>query len=143
MTASFTAIHFLYDSVIISRQHLKQSTCQGNSLYFKYFLQPSMVMFLLILDFIALGGEKESKYSKKTPFWGSVQKPLAFERFFIVFLLFLDIKIRFIYFTSSRPFFKVVFILFKQKSSDRSFIFFNGTGFSKRSSLSHLFYHLR
>ena len=34
MTISFTAIHFFYDSVIISRQHLKQSTCQGNCLYF-------------------------------------------------------------------------------------------------------------
>ena len=34
MTTSFTAIHFFYDSVIISRQHLKQSTCQGNCLYF-------------------------------------------------------------------------------------------------------------
>ena len=31
---SFTAIHFFYDSVIISRQHLKQSTYQGNCLYF-------------------------------------------------------------------------------------------------------------
>ena len=34
MTTSFTAIHFFYDSVIISREHLKQSTCQGNRLYF-------------------------------------------------------------------------------------------------------------
>ena len=34
MTTSFTAIHFFYDSVIISRQHLKQSTCQGNCLNF-------------------------------------------------------------------------------------------------------------
>ena len=34
MTTSFTAIHFFYDSVIISRQHLKQSTCQENCLYF-------------------------------------------------------------------------------------------------------------
>ena len=34
MTTSFTTIHFFYDSVIISRQHLKQSTCQGNCLYF-------------------------------------------------------------------------------------------------------------
>ena len=34
MTASFTAIRFFYDSVIISRQHLKRFTCQGNCLYF-------------------------------------------------------------------------------------------------------------
>ena len=34
MTTSFTTIHFFYDSVIISQQHLKQSTCQGNCLYF-------------------------------------------------------------------------------------------------------------
>ena len=33
-----------------------------------------------ILDLFALGGEKESKYNERTPFWGSVQKPLAFER---------------------------------------------------------------
>ena len=35
MTTSFTAIHFFYDSVFISREHLKKSTCQGNSLYFR------------------------------------------------------------------------------------------------------------
>ena len=35
---------------------------------------------VFILDLFALGGEKESKYNKKTPFWGSVQKSLAFER---------------------------------------------------------------
>ena len=34
MTTSFTAILFFYDSGIISRQHLKQSTYQGNCLYF-------------------------------------------------------------------------------------------------------------
>ena len=34
MTTSFTVFHFFYDTVIISRQHLKQSTCQGNCLYF-------------------------------------------------------------------------------------------------------------
>ena len=27
-----------------------------------------------ILDLFALGGAKESKYNKKTPFWGSLQK---------------------------------------------------------------------
>ena len=27
-----------------------------------------------ILDLFALGGEKESKYNKRTLFWGSVQK---------------------------------------------------------------------
>ena len=74
---------------------------------------------VFILDLFALAGEKESKYNERTHFWGSVQKPLAFERriyasfrtilvlgIFGVFLLFLDIK--FIKFTSSRPFFKVV-----------------------------------
>ena len=74
-----------------------------------------------ILDLFALGGEKESKYNERTPFRGSVQKPLAFERriyasfrtilvlgIFGVFLLFLDIKIKFIEFNSSRPFFKEV-----------------------------------
>ena len=34
MTTSFTAIDFFYDSVIISRQYLNQSACQGNCLYF-------------------------------------------------------------------------------------------------------------
>ena len=34
MTASFTAIHYFYDCVIISLKHLKESTCQGNCLYF-------------------------------------------------------------------------------------------------------------
>ena len=34
MTTSFTTIHFFYDSAIILRQRLKQSTCQGNCLYF-------------------------------------------------------------------------------------------------------------
>ena len=34
MTASFPAIHFFYDSVIISREHLKKSTCQENCVYF-------------------------------------------------------------------------------------------------------------
>ena len=34
MTTSFPAIHFFYDSVIISREHLKKSTCQGNCVYF-------------------------------------------------------------------------------------------------------------
>ena len=37
-------------------------------------------MFLLILDVFALGDEKELKYNERTPFWGSVQKLLAFER---------------------------------------------------------------
>ena len=27
-----------------------------------------------ILDLFALGGEKESKYNEKTPFWDSLQK---------------------------------------------------------------------
>ena len=31
---SFPAIHLIYDSVIISREHLKQSTCQENCVYF-------------------------------------------------------------------------------------------------------------
>ena len=34
ITTSFPAIHFFYDSVIISREHLKKSTCQGNRVYF-------------------------------------------------------------------------------------------------------------
>ena len=38
MTTSFTAIHFFCDSIIISRQHLKQSICQGNCLYFAILL---------------------------------------------------------------------------------------------------------
>ena len=29
---------------------------------------------VFILDLFALGGEKESKYNEKTPFWGSLQK---------------------------------------------------------------------
>ena len=35
---------------------------------------------VFILDLLALGGEKESRYNERTPFWGSMQKPLAFER---------------------------------------------------------------
>ena len=35
---------------------------------------------VFILDLFALGGEKESKYNERTPFWSSVQKALAFER---------------------------------------------------------------
>ena len=34
MTTSFPASHFFYDSVIISREHLKQCTWQGNCIYF-------------------------------------------------------------------------------------------------------------
>ena len=34
ITTSFPAIHFFYDSVIISREHLKKSTCQENCVYF-------------------------------------------------------------------------------------------------------------
>ena len=34
ITASFPAIHFFYDSVIISRAHLKKFTCQRNCVYF-------------------------------------------------------------------------------------------------------------
>ena len=34
MTTSFPAIHFFYDRVIISREHLKWSTCQGYCVYF-------------------------------------------------------------------------------------------------------------
>ena len=69
---------------------------------------------IFILDLFALGGEKESNNNERTPSWGSVQKPLAFERriyasFRIILglsILFLDIK--FNEFTSSRPFFNVV-----------------------------------
>ena len=35
---------------------------------------------VFILDLFALEGEMESKYNKSIPFWGSVQKPLAFKR---------------------------------------------------------------
>ena len=66
-----------------------------------------------------------------------MQKPLAFKRriyasfrtilvlgiFWRLPLLFLDIKIKFIEFTSSRPFLMQCVILFKQKSRDRSSIF--------------------
>ena len=34
ITTSFPAIFFFYDSVIISRKHLKKSTCRGNCVYF-------------------------------------------------------------------------------------------------------------
>ena len=34
ITTSFPAIHFFYDSVIISREQLKKSTCQRNCVYF-------------------------------------------------------------------------------------------------------------
>ena len=34
MTTSFPAIHFFYNSVIISREHLKKSTCQRNCVCF-------------------------------------------------------------------------------------------------------------
>ena len=80
---------------------------------------------VFILDLFAVGGKKESKYNESIPFWGYLKKPLGFERrvfeirvfpdffsfrhFFGVFPLFLDIKIKLIEFTSSRPFFKVVY----------------------------------
>ena len=35
---------------------------------------------VFLLDLFALGGEKESKYNERTPFWGSMQKLLAIER---------------------------------------------------------------
>ena len=35
---------------------------------------------VFVLDPFALGGQTESKYNERTPFWGSMQKPLAFER---------------------------------------------------------------
>ena len=34
MTTLFSAIYFFYDSVIISREHLKRSMCQGHCAYF-------------------------------------------------------------------------------------------------------------
>ena len=34
MTTSFPAIYFFYDSVIISREHLKRCICQGHFVYF-------------------------------------------------------------------------------------------------------------
>ena len=34
-TISITATHFFYGSVIISREHLKRSICQGHGAYFK------------------------------------------------------------------------------------------------------------
>ena len=34
MTTSSPASHFFYDNVIISREHLKKSTCQENYVYF-------------------------------------------------------------------------------------------------------------
>ena len=34
MMTSFPAIHFFYDRVIISREHLKWSICQGHCVYF-------------------------------------------------------------------------------------------------------------
>ena len=34
LTTSIAAIHFLYGNVIISRDHLKQSICQGHYVYF-------------------------------------------------------------------------------------------------------------
>ena len=78
--------------------------------------------YIFILDLFALEGEKESKYNERIPFWDSVQKPLAFKKliyasfrtilalgiFWRLPLLFLDIKSKFIEFTSNRPFFEVV-----------------------------------
>ena len=34
MTTSFPGIHFFYDNLIIPREHLKKSTCQGNCAFF-------------------------------------------------------------------------------------------------------------
>ena len=77
---------------------------------------------IFILDLFALEGEKESKYNERIPFWDFVKKTLAFKRriyasfrtisvlgiFWRLPLLFLDTKIKFIEFTSSRPFFEIV-----------------------------------
>ena len=71
------------------------------------------------LDLFALRGKKDSKYDKRTLFLGSLQKPdlsvnpqppkhaytrfsghFQFQAFFGVFLLFLDIKIKFVKFST-------------------------------------------
>ena len=38
LTTSIAAIHFFYGSVIISREHLKRSKCQGHCVYFTTFV---------------------------------------------------------------------------------------------------------
>ena len=43
MTTSFTAIHFFYDSVIISRQHLNPRV-KETAFISQYFLQPSIII---------------------------------------------------------------------------------------------------
>ena len=49
---------------------------------------------------------------------------------------------KFTEFPSSRPFFKVVCYFLFKREVETGHSFFNCTGFSKRSSLSHPIYHL-
>ena len=44
MTTSFPAIHFFYDSVIISREHLKQPHVKETVFISQHFLQPSIII---------------------------------------------------------------------------------------------------
>ena len=44
ITTSFSAIHFFYDSVIVSQEHLKQSTVKETVFISQYFLQPSIIL---------------------------------------------------------------------------------------------------
>ena len=47
LTTSIGAIYFFYNGVIISREHLKRSICQGHSVYFTVLnLQPSILSVL-------------------------------------------------------------------------------------------------
>ena len=102
---------------------------------------------------------KRNQNIMKTPFWGSLQKLdlsvnpqpsknaytrlsrlFQFQALFGVFLLFLDIKIKFIQFTSCCPFFKVVCYFIQREKQRLAIHFFNCTGFPKASSLSHPFF---
>ena len=95
-----------------------------------------------MLNLFALGGEKESKYNEKTPFQGSLQKldlsvnpqssknaytrlsgQFQFQAFLASSSQFQTLRLSSL---SSLPvvhFLKQCVILFKQKSSDRSFLF--------------------
>ena len=68
-----------------------------------------------------------------TRFSGLIQ----FQVFFDVFLLFLDIKSKFIEFTSSRQFLQWCVLFYLKREVTTGHSFFNCTGISKRSSLSH------
>ena len=125
---------------------------QRNYLHFfkiiktKYILRVNETKLTLrnafILDLFALGGEKISKYNERTLFWGSLQKLdlsvnpqlrkthirvfpdyFSFRHFLVSSSYFLTLRLSSLTSLPVVHFLKQCVILFKERSSDRSFIF--------------------